>query len=246
MGKERLRRWVDERHLELSPTELADSVSRFTSTCHLVLGNFLRPKAAAQVAGFLAEEAEFEIRYGLYSARPKAVSEARWQRANDDDRFYRHRKLSGARDGRELSTRLVDFLRLRRDLYDSAFRHLFESLTGLALGALGPLVARAYEAGDYLRPHTDDAEGRQLALILYLAPAWRQEYGGSLHLTDPEGRQVVIGAEYNSAAVFDVTAGSEHWVAPISAHAAARARLTLSGWFARPGSYPPSNNIVSE
>ena len=84
---------------------------------------------------------------------------------------------------------------------------------------------------DFLKPHSDDNRNRSLALVIYLSPAWLSRFGGALNVVDSQGRRTIIEAEYNSMVVFDVAAGTTHFVDPINSNAGALSRLTIGGWY---------------
>lgn len=49
------------------------------------------------------------------------------------------------------------------------------------------------------------------------------------------GEQTIkVEAAYNSLALFDVTTGTKHYIAPITEAAAEQARLTIGGWLRDP------------
>ena len=64
-------------------------------------------------------------------------------------------------------------------------------------------------AGDFLKQHDDNNRNRRLALVLYLSPDWKPEYGGSLKIADPAGDgESTVAANYNSLVAFDTLAGT--------------------------------------
>src|SRR2546430_13732491 len=62
------------------------------------------------------------------------------------------------------------------------FKAFFESISGMPLGWSDDFGAHAMAAGDFLRPHSDDNKDRQLALVIYLTPGWKREFGGVLRV----------------------------------------------------------------
>jgi Rps23 Pro-64 3,4-dihydroxylase Tpa1-like proline 4-hydroxylase len=53
-------------------------------------------------------------------------------------------------------------------------------------------------------------------------------------VVDGQGCRTKIEAEYNSIIVFDVAAGTTHFVDLISPEAGDRARVTIGGWYHKP------------
>lgn len=76
---------------------------------------------------------------------------------------------------------------------------------------------------------------RRLALVLYLSPDWKPEYGGNLKILDPDGNESTVEAKYNSLVAFDTLAGTTHCVVPVAEAAGTRKRLTIGGWYHTPG-----------
>jgi Rps23 Pro-64 3,4-dihydroxylase Tpa1-like proline 4-hydroxylase len=107
----------------------------------------------------------------------------------------------------------------------------FSLLLGVPVGGVQWTV-HAMRSNDFLRLHNDDLRNRRFAFVLYLSPEWQTTYGGTLHLVDG-AKTVQIDPEYNSLAIFDVTLGTRHFVAPIRASAEQRRRISFGGWFLR-------------
>ncbi|MDQ4144023.1 MAG: 2OG-Fe(II) oxygenase, partial [Actinomycetota bacterium] len=67
------------------------------------------------------------------------------------------------------------------------------------------------------------------------SPAWEPRFGGELKMVDPSGNVTAIEPEYNSVVLFDVAAGTTHYVDPIPPAAGDRARLSIGGWYHKAG-----------
>ena len=63
-------------------------------------------------------------------------------------------------------------------------------MTGIELNDKLALFYAEYGATDHLLCHDDELEGRRVAFILYLAPNWTQEDGGSLDLFSVGKRRI--------------------------------------------------------
>ena len=81
-----------------------------------------------------------------------------------------------------------------------------------------------------MRPHSDDNKNRRLALVIYLSPDWKKEFGGVLHVVDNSGKTTEILPEYNSMIAFDVLAAPAHLVTP-TCSAGQQQRLSIGGWY---------------
>lgn len=235
--------WINEEHL--GDERLASYRSRFEQ--HplrlLVIDNLLREQPAARLSAALLDDSEYQPTFAICEtpAAPqegangsnaglhRKVDPQQWDATSDAQRFYRYRIIKGARPERRFSAGIMSYLRFRSDFAGPHFTALFEAMTGLPLGGAIFDVHRM-EAGDYLRRHTDDSQGRQIAFVFYLTPGWHAGLGGTLGLSDPDGNVVSVPAIYNRLVIFDVKAGTEHEVVPVSEDAGAKARVSIGGW----------------
>jgi Rps23 Pro-64 3,4-dihydroxylase Tpa1-like proline 4-hydroxylase len=225
--------WINPQHLE----EDALRSYRESFQAHpgrlVLLRDFLVDKVAEKLARFLRDEVEFKREHGLYSVEG-AVSEEEWQRANEEDRFFRLSRLASTPPQFQMSPNTLTYLRFRQTFQRPQFVRFFETLTALELGSSDDFGVHSMTVGDYLRPHSDDNRNRRVALVIYLSPGWKPEYGGALDMIDRDGNVTSMVPEYNSMVVFDVLAGTTHLVAPVEPAAGDMARLTIGGWYPRP------------
>jgi hypothetical protein len=230
MDLDRLRPWIDERHLdERTLAGYRDAFSEDPAKM-LLISDFLRPEVASRLAGFLADDAEFSPEYGLYSV-DGGVNPERWEAAAERDRFFRFEKLRNVKAEAALTDTALTYMRFRAFVTEPAFRELFEAMSGLALGPSDDFGAHAFHVGDFLLDHDDANKDRRLALVMYLTPGWRSEYGGALRMEDPQGNARRFDASFNGLAVFDTLAGTTHRVEPVLEPAGDLARRTFGGWF---------------
>ena len=96
------------------------------------------------------------------------------------------------------------------------------------------------KVGDVLKPHDDNGRNRKLALVFYLTPGWESRFGGALVVVSSNGGTTRIEADYNSAVIFDVTAGSKHFIEPILPEAKNKSRMTISGWYLNANEVAPA------
>ena len=123
--------------------------------------------------------------------------------------------------------------RLRAALGDPAWRSRDATAFGTPPLRSLDLAAYVYAQGDFLLPHDDRVEGRQVALSLHLTRGLRERDGGALELFDAAGDvagRVVkrIVPEFNSLVLFRVSPRSWHQVAEVVAEVQ---RLTVTGWY---------------
>lgn len=225
--------WIQPQHLEDDAleayrTKMANHPGRL-----ILVEDLLVDDKAEKLSRFLHEEAEFRTEFGLYSAEA-AVTEEEWQRADDEDRMFRLRRLSGIPPQFQFSPNALTYLQFRQALQQPAFAEFFQALTGLDLGTSEDFGVQSMKPGDYLRSHSDDVRDRRIALVIYLSPGWRSEFGGTLVMTDRDGNSTRVDPGYNSMVVFDVLADSMHLVEPIAESAGDATRFTIGGWYPKP------------
>jgi Rps23 Pro-64 3,4-dihydroxylase Tpa1-like proline 4-hydroxylase len=227
-----LRRWIQEPHLEDGAVETYRKRFQEHQARLLAIEEFLVDEVAEKLSRFLSDEAEYREEFGIYSTEG-AVAPDRYEQAEEDDRFFRLSRLEGIPDEHRFSPNAMAYLKLRQAFQRPAFESYFQELTGLSLGSSDDFGTHRMRTGDYLKAHSDDNKDRRLALVMYLTPGWRPEYGGSLHMIDAAGHETTVAATYNSIVLFDVLAESTHFVAPVEAAAGDIARLTIGGWYHR-------------
>jgi Rps23 Pro-64 3,4-dihydroxylase Tpa1-like proline 4-hydroxylase len=234
LDRDKLGAWIQPQHLEQSA--LARYRQSFEShPAHVVvLKNFLQPDVADRLSQFLSKEAEFKVTYGLYSTE-EAVSEENWRSAADDDRLFKLGRLVGAAPQFQRSPNALTYLQFRMTFFRPELKAFFEEITGMALGNSDDFGAQSMVHDDLLRPHSDDNRNREIALVIYLAPGWKAEFGGQLRVVHLDGENTVVEAEYNSIVVFNVHTHSAHVVEPVRPGiGATNRRLTIGGWYHRP------------
>ncbi|KDD73671.1 hypothetical protein H632_c1942p0 [Helicosporidium sp. ATCC 50920] len=123
----------------------------------------------------------------------------------------------------------------------AALQDLLRAVSEALPGRLSSFSAARYATGDHIVPHDDKAftqvrldtgeeieASREIALIWYLTPAWRAEYGG-LFVDCQAGRTVVPA--FNTAVLFRVP----HLHEVTAMTSGAPPRYSIFGWFLRPG-----------
>ena len=199
----------------------------------IVIRNFLVEHVADRLAAFMAEDAEFTLEHGLYSS-DEGVTADRWAAAPESDRFFRFGKLAGTKPEAMLSDNALTYMRFRSFVTERSFHDFFQGLTGLELGTSDDFGLHAFGVGDFLLDHDDANKNRRVALVMYLTPRWRPQYGGALFMDDAQGNERRTDAEFNSMAVFDTLAGTKHHVGVVEEAAGDRQRRTFGGWFPNP------------
>jgi len=233
IDRQRLGAWIQAQHLD----EEALARYRAAFTSHparlVVIENFLVPAIAERLGRFLAGEAEFKAEYGLYSVEG-AVSEEVWRKASDEDRFFKIGKRVGTPPQFQTSPNALTYIQFRMTFQRPELRAFFEAVTGMPLGPSDDFGAHSMTEDSLLRPHSDDNKNRQLALVIYLTPGWKPEYGGTLRVVHTDGAFSDVEPTYNSVIVFDVLSAPAHLVSPIRPEQnGPKQRLSIGGWYHR-------------
>jgi Rps23 Pro-64 3,4-dihydroxylase Tpa1-like proline 4-hydroxylase len=231
IDRQKLESWIQPQHLE--ETALEQYRKAFTShpARLVVVKNFLQPQMAERLSRFLSSEAEFKAEYGLYSVEG-AVKEEDWLRAKDEDRFFKFGKLVGTPPQFQTSPNALTYLQFRTTFQRPELKAFFEAISGMPLGASNDFGAHSMTPESMLRPHSDDNRDRQIALVLYLTPGWKPEFGGQLKVTHMDGKTTVVEAEYNSMIAFNVLTHKAHVVEAVrQTNGVAPRRLTIGGWY---------------
>jgi hypothetical protein len=231
VDRQKLGAWIQPQHLE----EAALEEYRKSYASHpaklVVIRNFLRPQVAERLSLFLSGEAEFKAEYGLYT-REGAAREEDWLHAKEEDRFFKFGKLVGTPPQFQTSPNALTYLQFRMTFQRPELKAYFEAISDMPLGASDDFGAHSMTSESMLRPHSDDNRNRQLALVIYLSPEWKAEYGGQLKVTHRDGKTTVVEAEYNSVIAFNVLTHKEHVVERIrSTNGSSPRRLTIGGWY---------------
>lgn len=235
LDRRRLGPWIQAPHLDDAAIERYRAAFTSHPARLVVIRDFLVPEMAERLSRFLATEAEFQTQYGIYSVEG-AVSEDAWRSASEEDRFFRLGKLVGTAPQFQTSPSALAYVQFRMTFQRPEFRAFFEAVTGMPLGWSDDFGAHAMGDGDYLKPHSDDNLSRQLALVLYLTPGWKADFGGVLEVQHQDGGTSAVVPDYNSLVAFDVLSAPTHLVRPIKAPPAGPShRLTIGGWYRKAG-----------
>jgi hypothetical protein len=230
VDRQKLGAWIQPQHLESSALE--DYRRSYTShpARLVVIKDFLQPQVAERLSRFLSSEAEFKAEYGLYTAEG-AAKEQDWLRAKDEDRFFKFGKLVGTPPQFQTSPNALTYLTFRMTFQRPEFKAFFEAIADMPLGASDDFGAHSMTSESLLRPHSDDNRNRQLAIVIYLTPGWKPEYGGQLRVNHLDGTTTMVEAEYNSMIAFNVLTHKTHVVDRIQSRDGATPRLTIGGWY---------------
>jgi Rps23 Pro-64 3,4-dihydroxylase Tpa1-like proline 4-hydroxylase len=226
-----LESWIQPDHLEPHALQTYHDAFRSHAARLVVIKNLLIPKVANRLNRFLEQEAEFKPEYGVYSVEG-AVTEEAWLHADEQDRFFRYRKLVATLPQFHMSPNALTYLQFRKAFQRPELRMFFEAISGLSLGWSDDFGAHSMIRDDFLRPHSDDNRNRRLALVIYLSRNWLPDYGGQLHVVHEDGNFTEVEPEFNSMIAFDVLSAPAHLVLPIRGD---QPRLSIGGWYHKVG-----------
>lgn len=231
--------WIQPRHLQDEAIKNYHQLFTSHPARMLIIKQFLLDEIAENLSRFLTYEAAFTISHGLYSKANRHgniadINEQVWLEAEPRDRFYRFSVITGALAEYRSSANLTLFRSFVASLRGNGFKSYFEEVSGIDLDPTPLVNAYSYRVGDFLSMHTDDVKDKRLSFVFYLSPQWELDFGGTLHMIDPDGKVLQVSPEHNSLIIFDVAARTKHFINPVEANAGDKARLTVSGWFLKP------------
>ena len=204
-----------------------------------MLRRFLIEEAAQKLSAFLNREAVFKRICGLYDNSSQYgnisdVTEGEWLGAEESRRFYRFGEYEAVRDECQSSANFTTFQGFLTLIRTTQFKIFVECISGLSFGPTPLINAYSYGTGDFLALHSDNVKDKRMSFVFYLTPSWERRFGGVLHMAGTQDATLEIEPEYNSLAIFDVTARTEHHITPVETCAGALTRATISGWFMTP------------
>ena len=233
VDRQKLETWIQPQHLEPAVLERYRESYNSHPARLIVIKNFLQPAVADRLSRFLSGEAEFKSEYGLY-AKEGAATEQDWTNANEPDRFFKFGKLVGTPPEFRTSPNALTYLQFRMLFQRPELKAFFEEISAMPLGSSDDFGSHLMTPDSFLRPHSDDNRNRQLALVIYLSPEWKPEYGGQLTVNHFDGKTTVVEAEYNSIIAFNVLTHKSHVVERIRAiNGVQPRRFTIGGWYHR-------------
>ncbi|XP_075289899.1 prolyl 3-hydroxylase OGFOD1 [Opisthocomus hoazin] len=159
----------------------------------------------------------------------------------------RRNDLFSLRQSEELGGRPELRVAALRSALCEEFRAWLSAVTQIELEPTIDIFCAKYEYTDVLLCHDDELEGRRIAFILYLMPAWEKSDGGTLDLysTDEhfQPQQIVksLLPSWNTLVFFEVSPVSFHQVSEVLSEE--KCRLSVSGWFHGPSMVRPARHV---
>lgn len=121
--------------------------------------------------------------------------------------------------------------RITEYLNSGEFLYFARTLTGFPQIQRVSAQATRYRPGHFLRRHDDSdvEEGRLVAYVINLTPAWNADFGGLLHFINKDGSiEETFYPYFNSLSIFRVP--QLHFVSGVQSYATEE-RLAITGWF---------------
>lgn len=228
-----MKTWINDHYLDqetlatLAQT-LLDHPARL-----LVLDHFFQVPILNRIEAYAKEEAQYQQIYGLYSSN-QPVEKTRWDAANEEDRFFSYSESVGVNSSGQSSPNAKIFSFLLLCLERGVFHPLFQTLAGQPLGEIEKPRIHAHNHLDFLKIHSDRADGRTLCCVFYPGSQWSEQDGGALALYHPDGAQTRVDALFNRLLVFDPKALTRHKVLPHTETAKHKTRYSMVFWFNQP------------
>ena len=252
LDEEWLSEWLRQEHLD--PERLRAARERFEQSRFrsVALDDFLRDDVMDSLAHFLTSDAKRVEKHMLYGSAEEGaadfgfVTKEKWLDAEPRRRLSRFGLMRGLpseappsallmalrlRDdlGCRLTPQMMTFLRLHLALSNPRFTRVWETVTGLPLGLADIRQVNIMRRGDFIGPHDDFYANRRLTVLLYVAPGWTEDLGGSLTFVAPDGSSESIPVRHNRLVLFEVSKTIKHQVEPIEEAAGDRQRVMLGG-----------------
>lgn len=234
-----LDQWIDARHLE--PAAQAAYQAAFGADPHvsIVIDDFLRMEKFAALQRVFSTEGEFEERYYLWQPtedgkRETAVPVEAWREALDANRASLERVLIGARPDHRMGTGVIAHLKFIELLRSAEWMDFLRAVTGIRPATLTGFVTRIMARGQYIQPHSDYWEIRDLCGVFYASAGWQPSFGGRFRHRGPGPEIVAIEPRPNRLLLFEPRPECTHDVEGISNAGKGWERWACTMWFGTP------------
>jgi 2-oxoglutarate-Fe(II)-dependent oxygenase superfamily protein len=237
----RLEQWIDQRHLR--PAAMASYAAAFASVPYssVVIDNFLKPEKFAALQRVFSTEGEFAEKnflWGWVNGKTKGseevVSSEVWHAAPDEHRASVESMFIGARPDYRTGRGIINQIKFMELLRSADFTNFLESVTGIRPAKLTCMMVRIFVGGQYIRPHGDFDEERDLCGVFYASPEWQPSFGGRFRHHGPGPDIVPIEPLPNRLLLFEPRADCKHDVEAITADPARWQRWAYTIWFGTP------------
>jgi hypothetical protein len=235
----RIEQWINQEHLE--PARQAAYAAAFTSVPYpsIAIDNFLRSEKLAALRQFFATEAKFEQRFFFKAwvnrrSAEEAVTAESWHTAPEEHRASVEYICVGPHPDYRMGVGTITNLKFAELLRSRMFMKFLEAVTGIGCGTLTGLMTRIFVGGQYITPHNDCREDRNLCGVFYLSEDWHPSYGGCFRHRGTGSDCVKVEPLPNRLLLFQPRADLEHDVEPLSQAGTHWRRCAYTLWFGTP------------
>ena len=207
-------------------------------TCpkHVVIEGLFNHIRLDQVIQILQQPHNWQTQKHTYSAL--YVDDNKWLEADKEERFVQ-RDLWQRPDNcfsadNNIAQQFLSYLRSEDFL--SVLSAIFNvKLTDINVA--NPPINTNYfrlSPNDFVSEHADDSPGREVCLLLYLNPNWKENTGGELVFSGKNNQSIYIPPLHNRCVLFDpASEGSEHWVNQVTSKFGDNYRYNVTSWYWR-------------
>jgi len=200
---------------------------------YVVIDQLFDPVRLAAVCRVLQQAQQWQTQKHSYAAL--YVKEATWQQTPQAQRFVQRDVWQRADALSAQSAAALEFLAFLRGPEFMALLSRIFSVRLTDIHVADPAINTNYfrlGAADFVNQHADDSPGREVCMLLYLNEHWQEGQGGELVFSGKDEQPVQITPLYNRCVLFDpASAGSEHWVNPLTDQASGQYRYNLTSWY---------------
>jgi hypothetical protein len=235
----RIEQWINQEHLEVE--RQAMYAATFTSLHYpsIVIDNFLRPEKLAALRHLFATEGRFEEKFYLGAwvhghPSEEAVPAEVWRAAPEAHRASVECIYIGPQPDHRMGLGTIANMKFAELLRSPMFMNFLEAVTGIKCMTLTGFMTRILVGGQYITPHNDFAEDRDLCGVFYLSEDWRPNYGGCFRHRGAGSDIVKVEPLPNRLLLFQPRKDLQHDVEPIMQAGANWRRCAYTLWFGIP------------
>ena len=237
----RLDSWINARHLQ--PVAHAEYAAAFASVPYssVVIDDFLQPDRLAALQRVFRTEGRFEERYYQWrrtedGKREEPVPFDIWQAGSDAERASVERVFVGSRPEFRLGVGIVAHLKFMELLRSGEWMDFLHVVSGIRPETLTGFSTRIMVGGQYVQPHSDFWQIRDVCGVFYASGGWRLDFGGRFRHRGPGPDIVPIEPRENRLLLFEPRADCTHDVEAITEAGKGWQRWACSMWFGTPAS----------
>ncbi len=210
-----LSKFIAAEHIKPSAIrQYADEI-KYSEYQLLIIDNFLIGDQIASIKHFLQNESIFETYYRTADSKITVDKEV-FLAASENNRFFKHNKLVGVKDGYEMSSNYLRYLRFQSAMLNDFCSYFAQFSNTAILPDQEQLDCKRFQFSDFNKKHHDDNGKRALCINIYFSP-WIDTRGGELKMQKPNSHEILtIPPIENRCVIFEPKTQIPHWVEPVS------------------------------